>query len=309
MLAFHFHRPQAGAGWAASASCWHFASTTPELALDGRLPLPAGMNGPISGLPDGRRGPGLPDERPEVQVATQSNGHSCGNGHTQQPSLTTIPFLFRQMRHPRRPCLHVPQPSLASGSGGSAKSMRLRLPRGARVCRSAASGPAEAGRLHFAFASAFAAPVACTKMPAPGGALGSRLHVGAPWPSGTRESFGFRPETWFRTLGWMEIICGSVACKCVSTKQARSASASSTGQRAGSMPASASVRPATHPSGGNCHRGGGSPPRRNDHALTNQRPQVLSPPLFMLSGTFSNLGAVFVNSSQCRLVRAFLSDM
>ena len=32
MLAFHFHRPQAGAGWAASASCWHSTSTTPELA-------------------------------------------------------------------------------------------------------------------------------------------------------------------------------------------------------------------------------------------------------------------------------------
>ena len=31
MLAFHFHRPQAGAGWAASASCWHSTSTTPEL--------------------------------------------------------------------------------------------------------------------------------------------------------------------------------------------------------------------------------------------------------------------------------------
>ena len=47
MLAFRFHRPRAGAGWAASASCWHSASTAPELALDGRLPLPAGMNGPI----------------------------------------------------------------------------------------------------------------------------------------------------------------------------------------------------------------------------------------------------------------------
>ena len=45
--AFSFHRPRAGAGWAASASCWHSASTAPELALDGRLPLPAGMNGPI----------------------------------------------------------------------------------------------------------------------------------------------------------------------------------------------------------------------------------------------------------------------
>ena len=172
-------------------------------------------------------------ERPEVQVATQSNGH------TQRPSLTTIPFLFRQVAHPRRPDLHVPQPSLASGSGGSAKSMRLRLPRGTG---GAASGQAEAGRFvafalafAFAFALAFAAPVACTKMPAPGGALGSRLHVGAPWPSETRESFGFRPETWCRTLGWMEIICGRAACKCISTAQAMSPSASSTG-RAGSMP-------------------------------------------------------------------------
>ena len=49
-------------------------------------------------------------------------------------------------------------------------------------------------------------------------------------------------------------------------------------------------------------------PRLNDHALTNQRPQVLGP-LFMLSGNFSNAGAVFMNSLQCRLVRAFLSDM
>ena len=43
MLAFHFHRPQAGAGWAASASCWHSASTDPELSLDGWLPLPVGI--------------------------------------------------------------------------------------------------------------------------------------------------------------------------------------------------------------------------------------------------------------------------
>ena len=35
MLAFRFHRPRAGAGWAASASCWHSASTAPELALEG----------------------------------------------------------------------------------------------------------------------------------------------------------------------------------------------------------------------------------------------------------------------------------
>ena len=27
----------------ASAACWHFASTAPELALDGQLPLPAGI--------------------------------------------------------------------------------------------------------------------------------------------------------------------------------------------------------------------------------------------------------------------------
>ena len=277
MLAFHFHRPQAGAGWAASASCWHSTSTTPELALDGRLRLPAGMNGPISGLPDGRRGPGLSDERPKVQVATQSNGHSSGNGHIQRPSLTIMPTFFRQPTHPRQLFLHVPQPSLASGSGGSAKSRRLRLPRGARLCRSGGgaasdgatcmppdSGSAEAGRFipcalafAFAFALAFAFASGSAKMPAPGGALGSRSPVGAPWPFGTWESFGFRPETWFRTLGWMEIICGSVAFKCVSTKQARSASASSTGQREGSMPSS--VRPATHPSGGNCHGGGGPP--------------------------------------------------
>ena len=38
MMAFRFHRPRAGAGWAASASCWHSASTAPELSLDGRLP-------------------------------------------------------------------------------------------------------------------------------------------------------------------------------------------------------------------------------------------------------------------------------
>ena len=49
-------------------------------------------------------------------------------------------------------------------------------------------------------------------------------------------------------------------------------------------------------------------PRLNDRALTNQRPQVLGP-LFILSGNFSNADAVFMNSWQCRLVRAFLSDM
>ena len=41
---FSFQLPRAGAGWAASASCWHSTSTAPELALDGRLPLPVGMN-------------------------------------------------------------------------------------------------------------------------------------------------------------------------------------------------------------------------------------------------------------------------
>ena len=206
-------------------------------------------------------------------MAPQSNG----NGHTQRPSLTTMPFLLRQVLHPRRPDLHLAQPSLSSGSGGSAKTTLLRLPRGTgwAGCESAggaASGQAEAGRA-LAFALPFAlplplplpcpsAPVACTKMPAPGGALGSRLHVGAPWPSETQESFRFPAIlclTWCRALGWMEIICGRVARKCISTAQAMSASASSTGQRSGSMPSSASVRPATHPSGGNCHRGG-SPP-------------------------------------------------
>ena len=49
-------------------------------------------------------------------------------------------------------------------------------------------------------------------------------------------------------------------------------------------------------------------PRLSDRALTNQRLQVLGP-LFMLSGNFSNADAVFMNSLQCRLVRAFLSDM
>ena len=183
-------------------------------------------------------------ERPEVQVATQSNGH------TQRPSLTTIPFLFRQVAHPRRPDLHVEQPSLSSGSGGKAKLMRLGLPRGTgrAGCESAggaASGQAEAGRF-IAFALPFAlplplplpcpsAPVACTKMPAPGGAHGSRLHVGAPWPSETQDLFDFRVDTWCRALGWMEIGCGRVGCKCISTAQAMSPSASSTG-RAGSMP-------------------------------------------------------------------------
>ena len=41
LLAFRFHRPQAGAGWAASTSCWHSTSTTPEVAWIGsvhRLP-------------------------------------------------------------------------------------------------------------------------------------------------------------------------------------------------------------------------------------------------------------------------------
>ena len=47
MLAFRVHRPQAGAGWAASTSCRHSASTAPKLALDGQLPLPAGMTRPI----------------------------------------------------------------------------------------------------------------------------------------------------------------------------------------------------------------------------------------------------------------------
>ena len=63
LLAFRFHRPRAGAGWAASASCWHSASTAPELALDGRLPLPAGMNGPSSplgGLPVAQAQPWAP---------------------------------------------------------------------------------------------------------------------------------------------------------------------------------------------------------------------------------------------------------
>ena len=32
----------------ASASCWHFASTAPELALDGQLPLPAGIPLPLA---------------------------------------------------------------------------------------------------------------------------------------------------------------------------------------------------------------------------------------------------------------------
>ena len=42
---FSFQLPRAGAGWTASTSCWHSesASTAPELTLDGRLPLPAGI--------------------------------------------------------------------------------------------------------------------------------------------------------------------------------------------------------------------------------------------------------------------------
>ena len=206
-------------------------------------------------------------ERPEVQVATHTNGH------TQRPSRTIIPFLFRQTVHPRSPDLHLEQPSLASGSGGSAKLMLLRLPQGTGWAGHgpSASGQAEAGRfiasalpLPFALPLPLplpcpSAPVACTKMPAPSGAHVSRLHVGAPWPSETQDVFDLRVDTWCRAVGWMEISCGRVGRKCVSTRPARSASSSSSTGRAESLTTSASVRPATHPSGGNCY-GGGSPP-------------------------------------------------
>ena len=44
--AISVHRPRAGAGWAVSTACWHSASTAPKLALDGQLPLPAGIPRP-----------------------------------------------------------------------------------------------------------------------------------------------------------------------------------------------------------------------------------------------------------------------
>ena len=105
-----------------------------------------------------------------IELPSDQRSISQHNGHTQRPSLTTMPLLLRQALHPRRPNLHVAQPSRSSGSGGSAKSMLLRLPRGTgwAGCESAggaASGQAEAGRfiafaLPFAllFALAFALP-------------------------------------------------------------------------------------------------------------------------------------------------------
>ena len=74
LLAFRFHRPRAVAGWVASASCWHSASTAPELALDGRLPLPAGMNGPSSplgGLPVVQAQPWAPPLEPHTKGRTK----------------------------------------------------------------------------------------------------------------------------------------------------------------------------------------------------------------------------------------------
>ena len=56
LLAFRFH--------------WHSASPAPELALDGRLPLPAGMNGPSSplgGLPVAQAQPWAPPLEPNAK--------------------------------------------------------------------------------------------------------------------------------------------------------------------------------------------------------------------------------------------------
>ena len=181
--------------------------------------------------------------------------------------------------------------------------MLPRLPRGTGLAGCESAGGAASGAPGpFAFALAFAfarlsairlplplplplsvgspsAPVACTKMPAPGGALGSRLRAGAPWPSETCGSRRFPVILCLRLCSRALGVDGDHLWPCRPQMRIHRASHVIVNRAEVRTNAIFCICVATgHPPKWWQLPRRWVAPRLNDHALTNQRPQVLGPP-------------------------------